>query len=369
MRCALLSALIPAIFTAATAAQSTAFTYQGRLKNGNQLANGLHDLRFTLFNALSGGVVVAGPQCTDNVIVTDGLFTVTLDFGAQFATTTSRFIQIEVRTDTGLGCGNLTGFTVLSPRQVVTGAPRAVHANTASSLDAPDGSPVSAVLVDNAGNVGVGIGAPAVPLHIARDADPVLVLQDIGPASSQAGYVGFWNGASVETGWVGFGSPSNPHFSIVNTRPLGNIGFVTEFGERVTIMPSGNVGLGTTTPQVRLDVRGNIRLGPAGEFYAPGGHERLLLLRGSIDGSGSTDAGDGFTCVRQAEGVYRITFDVPFTSIPSVTVSAIQPFNQAPRWATFVQSTSNASSVDIFVMTGSSSTTDSDFHFCIIGPR
>jgi hypothetical protein len=65
----------------------------------------------------------------------------------------------------------------------------------------------------------------------------------------------------------------------------------------------------------------------------------------------------------------RPTFDPPFSSIPSITVSANQPFNQSPRWATFVKSTSNASFVDIFVLFGTANPTDSDFHFCAMGPR
>src|SRR5262249_31546006 len=97
--------------------------------------------------------------------------------------------------------------------------------------------------------------------------------------------------------------------------------------------------------------------------------ENLRMIRGSIDGNGSTDAGSGFTSSRFGEGAYRIVFDVPFASIPSVTVSAIQPFGQSPRWATVVSSTFTPGVVDIWVLTSSNDFTDSDFHFIAVGPR
>ena len=36
-------------------AQPTAFTYQGRLNDGSDAANGQYDFRFRLYNAQSGG--------------------------------------------------------------------------------------------------------------------------------------------------------------------------------------------------------------------------------------------------------------------------------------------------------------------------
>jgi len=41
-------------------AQGTAFTYQGRLNNGDGLANGSYDLRFALFDAVSAGTQLGG---------------------------------------------------------------------------------------------------------------------------------------------------------------------------------------------------------------------------------------------------------------------------------------------------------------------
>ena len=51
-------------------AQGTAFTYQGRLNDGANPATGIYDLRFTIYDALTGGgAVVQGPGCLDYALV------------------------------------------------------------------------------------------------------------------------------------------------------------------------------------------------------------------------------------------------------------------------------------------------------------
>src|ERR1039457_3560120 len=65
-------------------AQGTAFTYQGRLNNNGAPVTGLYDFLFTLENAPSGGLYIGSPQDMPAVPVTNGLFTVTLDFGNVF---------------------------------------------------------------------------------------------------------------------------------------------------------------------------------------------------------------------------------------------------------------------------------------------
>jgi len=94
--------------TASALAQSTAFTYQGRLSDDGAPADGLHDMQFRLFDALAGGAQVGATACVDNVGVVDGVFTVALDFGGQFAGQ-ERFLEIDVRPDTGLDCSAVTG--------------------------------------------------------------------------------------------------------------------------------------------------------------------------------------------------------------------------------------------------------------------
>src|SRR5262245_27774018 len=128
--CALF-ALVVALLAPGARAQSTAFTFQGQLNSSGAPAQGVHDLRFRLFDAVLGGTQLGATQCADNVPVVDGVFTTTIDFGAQFTSTGQRFIEIDVRRDTGLGCESSAGFLTLGPRQPVTAAPTAVHAKSA----------------------------------------------------------------------------------------------------------------------------------------------------------------------------------------------------------------------------------------------
>jgi len=97
----------------------TGFTYQGRLTDGGNPANGTYDFLFTLFNP--EGTQIRGPLVRDDVQVTDGLFTVYLDFGDYVFYGWERELEIAVRP------GDSTGdYTILAPRQSLTAAPFAL---------------------------------------------------------------------------------------------------------------------------------------------------------------------------------------------------------------------------------------------------
>jgi hypothetical protein len=107
-------------------AQGTAFTYQGRLNDGINPANGTYNLRFALFDALTVGNQVGSPLTNSPVNVSNGLFTVTLDFGANFPGA-DRWLEIGVRTN------GIATFTNLVPRQKITPSPYAIYAAGASA--------------------------------------------------------------------------------------------------------------------------------------------------------------------------------------------------------------------------------------------
>jgi trimeric autotransporter adhesin len=108
-------------------AQGTAFTYQGRLNIGTNIANGTYDLQFTMYDALANGNVAGGPLTNAATGVTNGLFTATLDFGAGVFTGADRWLQIGVRTN---GSGT---FVMLSPRQKLTPTPYAIYSANATT--------------------------------------------------------------------------------------------------------------------------------------------------------------------------------------------------------------------------------------------
>lgn len=152
-------------------AQSTAFTYQGQRNSNGTPTTGLNDFRFRLFDAASGGAQVGTQLCADIVQVTEGKFTTPLDLGQAFLSTAPRFLEIEVRRDTGLNCASSTGVVVPRPRQPVTPAPRATSASVANALGSPNGAIPNAVIVDNSGKVGIGTATPANPLSVAGSAN------------------------------------------------------------------------------------------------------------------------------------------------------------------------------------------------------
>lgn len=162
-------------------AQGTAFTYQGQLKDGPGPANGSYDLTFSLFGVSSGGSAVGGPVIHLATPVTDGLFTVSLDFGTGKFTGLARWLEIGARTN---GSGS---FATLTPRQPLTPTPYATYAASART---GGGSPWllnGTNTFYDGGRVGIGTTTPSTSLHIATAADPIMVLQDTAlPQHKQA---------------------------------------------------------------------------------------------------------------------------------------------------------------------------------------
>jgi hypothetical protein len=113
---------------AALAALPTAFTYQGRLTDAGAPADGVYDLQFTLY---AGEARQGDPVVREDVAVTRGVFTVTLDFGSEvFAGGAARHLAIGVRPGASTG-----EFTLLEPRQPITATPYAVRTVSAARAD------------------------------------------------------------------------------------------------------------------------------------------------------------------------------------------------------------------------------------------
>src|SRR5262245_47893559 len=112
-----------------TAAQTSAFSYNGSLSNNGSPANGNFDFEFKLFNAVSGGTQQGITIQRLNIAVANGTFTVSLDFGADVFPGDARFLEISVRASGG------GAFTVLSPRQQILSAPYAIRSAGAMKAD------------------------------------------------------------------------------------------------------------------------------------------------------------------------------------------------------------------------------------------
>src|SRR5262249_36307769 len=116
----------------AVEAQTTSFTYQGKITDSGAPANGNYDLQFSLFDALTGGTQQGTTLTLTNISVTNGIFSVSLDFNFCLSGCFSggaRFLQIAVRPT-----GNPT-FTTLNPRQQITSTPYTIRSLNAASAD------------------------------------------------------------------------------------------------------------------------------------------------------------------------------------------------------------------------------------------
>jgi hypothetical protein len=350
-------------------AQSTAFTYQGRLTTGGGPANGSHDFQFTLFGAPSGGSPVESPVTLSAVGVTNGVFTVSLDFGASVFNGADRWLNIAVRP---AGSGT---FTSLTPRQPITPTPYAVtafNALTATSvtgldgysLNASDGSITDALFVDGGGEVGIGTTVPAARLHVVSaqgEAFPPR-LESRGNNRFSAGWDFYHSG--VGKGYVGVPDAS------AGIAP-GELVLFGGPGVKASLW-GGQVRALTTDTAGNVSVRGELRMGPGGEVRAAGGEENLRIVRGTIKADGTILRGSGFTVSRAGAGTgdYRISFTTPFASSPTVTVTPEPRPLFAPGTVMVTEIVADSCAVlSQYFEGGGNHPIDRPFNFIAIGPR
>jgi len=263
-------------------AQGTAFTYQGQLQSGGSPANGNYDFTFALYNAnTTSGTQVGGTLTDTNVGVTNGLFTVTLDFGSVF-TGNATWLAIGVRTNGG------AGFTALNPLQPLTPAPYAIFAEganaaglagTISNSNIANGSITSNLLAVGAvgssqiasgiglwsqsgpnvyynnGYAGIGTATPATPLNVVSAND---YLNTFLSGSSS---VGTWltlgnTGGGAQWTFISTGSGNGEGASNLVIHPGTTLGGVSSF-TGLQLQPNGMVGIDTRNLTSTLTVNGS----------------------------------------------------------------------------------------------------------------
>lgn len=172
-----LAVLLPSPNSQLSAAPvGTVFTYQGRLAVGGGSPDPAErfDYRFSLFDVPTGGIQLTDTVAHAGVPYGDGTFTVPLDFGSNSFTGAARWLQIEVRPATN---NPAAPYTLLSPRQPLTAAPYALHAERAAVV--ADGSVRFAHLAPDAvGTVNLQAGA----VTSDKIADGTLAAADLGSA-------------------------------------------------------------------------------------------------------------------------------------------------------------------------------------------
>ncbi len=105
----------------------TVFTYQGQLTDNGDLADGVFDFEFKLFDDPTAGSQVGPTVTIGDQSVSAGLFTLQLDFGDVFDGQ-ARYLQIGVRDGSSTGA-----YETLAPRQPVSPAPYALYAQNSGS--------------------------------------------------------------------------------------------------------------------------------------------------------------------------------------------------------------------------------------------
>ncbi|MCB8985271.1 MAG: tail fiber domain-containing protein [Ardenticatenaceae bacterium] len=105
-----------------------AFTYQGELQDAGQPASGIYDFSFRLLDGPDpmSDNQVGSPVAVNGVSVSDGIFTVELDFGAGPFTGDARWLEISVGRDG-------ESLTTLSPTQPLTAVPYALYGEDADA--------------------------------------------------------------------------------------------------------------------------------------------------------------------------------------------------------------------------------------------
>jgi alpha-tubulin suppressor-like RCC1 family protein len=202
---------------------------------------------------------------------------------------------------------------------------------------------------DQSQRIGIGTVTPSAQLSLGGQfaASKLLIYDEFG---SRAG-LGFSNSQ------FRLHLPDNFNSFTFLSAPTGT--------ELVRITGSGSVGIGTPSPIAKLDVRGDVRLGNSGQFFAPGGVENLRIIRGRISGAGGITTGSGFTVTKTGTGAYTVNFTTSFASEPTITAT---PQVGLARIATCTNV--GASSAQFRTFDSASGTAiDQDFHFIAIGPR
>ncbi|MGH8024338.1 MAG: hypothetical protein ACRED1_12190 [Limisphaerales bacterium] len=218
---------------------TTAFTYQGWLRNGGTDVSGTNGMIFTLYSAASGGSVISSP-ITNSVAVSSGLFTVNLDFGAGAFNGQARWLEIAVSN----GVTNV----VLSPRAQVLPAPYATFASAAGVADTASNIVGGVVATGTFAGNGSGLTNVAANLQMAVFANPGTYSFTV-PTNVSSVIVEMWGAgggggvgsAAYECGGAGGGAGGYTK-TAVSVTPGASCAAVVGFGGSAGVSGAGGTG-------------------------------------------------------------------------------------------------------------------------------
>lgn len=298
----LVTALTTLFYSTHAAPLGTAFTYQGRLVDNGGPANGNYDLRFTLYDALSAGSTIGIPIANAPTAVSNGLFTVTLDFGGGIFLGNGRWLEIGVRTN-----GSVLAYTPLTPRQGLTPSPNALYAPNAGTA-----TTANSVAPGGINNTALAVGA----VNSSSIADGSIAPNDLSAALlSNIAFLDHnqtFTGTNIfDRGSGGLGRLLVQGNAAVDTSLFTGLGFQYESSSgEGAIMSSYNDGYASLSfytkagpgypiaKKMIIDRYGNVAVDQ-------GNYNNGFLNNGATNGAGLTfgiDSGEGIASKRTAGG-------------------------------------------------------------------
>ena len=254
-----LMALSPVHVQAQVTAAPALMNFQGRLAklDGTPVADGTYSVQFALFPTLTGGTALWS-QTIASVAVRNGTFATQLSGFPANAFNGSLWLEIKIGTD-----------LALTPRQQLVSVAYAMKANSV-----PDGS---------IGAAQIAVGSITADKFASNVFNPLVWL-------------------------LGGNSGTNPGAQFIGTTDNQPFVFRTNNIERMRLDSLGSLGLGTSAPAARLDVRG-------GENPAVGAPAFIV---------GALSNGQG---LRAIAGMYSTFMNAPTDNNARRTADIVSGFN------------------------------------------
>ena len=269
-------------------AQPTAFKYQGSITDAGTPANGSFQMQFKLFDAASGGTQIGSTLSDLPVTATNGVFSVSLDFGSAALTGANRWLEIAVRRNAG------ESYITLSPREQISSSPYAVRTLSAATADLAldsqklgginaseyvttstvGGSFIKNDTVQQTANFNIsGTGVVGNLLGVGRPATPGVRIDSQGTIrsidSSSTSIVAETTGGT--NAWARFYARTpNRSWAIGSSRNFNGdqLYFVDDTSGQIRIaiqpaggpvtFPLGDIGINNAAPQAKLHAVGNV---------------------------------------------------------------------------------------------------------------